>query len=88
MQVKPSTGFDIGQRRGFVQEQDQVRSLSQVRCRCASGHEVAGPQRESHPGNSGDEEAEGQARDDSVRGVIQVQFSDGIPSIVAALESP
>ena len=39
MQVEPGTGFDVGKRGMIVQEQDQTRSLSEVRCRRASSHE-------------------------------------------------
>ena len=40
MQVEPSTGFDIGQRGKVMQDQDQTRSLSEMRCRRASGRET------------------------------------------------
>lgn len=39
MQVESGTDFDVGKQRMIVQEQDQIRSLSEVRCCRASSEE-------------------------------------------------
>jgi hypothetical protein len=42
VKVEPASDFDVGKRGTFVQEQDQLRSLSEVRCRRASRLEASG----------------------------------------------
>ena len=61
MQVEPSTGYDIGQRRKVMKDQDQTRSLSEMRCRRASGYETPCLGEKFLGGNSGDSGARVQA---------------------------
>jgi hypothetical protein len=85
MQVEASGGGHIGKRRGFVEEQDQVGALSEVRRGRAGAEEVSGLGEELI--REGRAMKRWRARHETTpRGMGRMGLSDGIPSIVAALE--
>jgi hypothetical protein len=87
MQVKASGGGRMGERRRFVEEQDQVGALAEVRGRRPSAGEAPGLAeelvREGRAMNR-----RGAGHEMTPREMGQMGANDRIPSIVAALEGP
>jgi hypothetical protein len=87
MQVEASSGGHIGERRGFVEEQDQVGALPEVRRGLASAGEASGLGEELvREGRA--MKRRGAGHETTPRGIGWRDLRDDIPSIVAAFEGP
>jgi hypothetical protein len=87
MQVEASGGGHIGERRGSVEERDQMGALSEVRCRRAGAAEASGlAEKLVREGRAMTRRRAG--HEPTPRGMGRRDLSDDIPSIVAAFDSP